>query len=98
MIALAKEKKDHPDYILAWKFSRFARNQERKHCLQIAPQKNNVQVVSISEPLPDGPFAPLIERIIEWMDEYYSIRLSGEVKRGMKEKKQKREATKVLHL
>ena len=34
MIALAKEK-DHPDYILAWKFSRFARN----HCLQIAPQK-----------------------------------------------------------
>ena len=27
----------------------------------------------------------LIERIIEWMDEYYSIRLSGEVFRGMKE-------------
>ena len=28
----------------------------------------------------------LIERIIEWMDEYYSIRLSGEVLRGMKKK------------
>ena len=28
----------------------------------------------------------MIERIIEWMDEYYSIRLSGEVKRGMTEK------------
>ncbi len=49
-----------------------------------------MRVVSISEPLPDGPFAPLIERIIEWMDEYYSIRLSGEVKRGMKEKKAKK--------
>ena len=30
-------------------------------------------------------FGSLIERIIEWMDEYYSIRLSGEVLRGMKE-------------
>lgn len=40
----------------------------------------------MSEPLVDGPFGSLIERIIEWMDEYYSIRLSGEVMRGMKEK------------
>ena len=88
MIALAKEK-DHPDYILAWKFSRFARNQEESIVYKSLLRKNNVQVVSISEPLPDGPFAPLIERIIEWMDEYYSIRLSGEVKRGMKEKAKK---------
>lgn len=85
MIALAKEK-DHPDYILAWKFSRFARNQEESIVYKSLLRKNNVQVVSISEPLPDGPFSSLIERIIEWMDEYYSIRLSGEVRRGMKEK------------
>ena len=39
----------------------------------------------MSEPLSDDPFGSLIERIIEWMDEYYSIRLSGEVYRGMKE-------------
>ena len=38
------------------------------------------------EPLIDGPFGSLIERIIEWMDEYYSINLSGEVIRGMTEK------------
>ncbi|MCI5732273.1 MAG: recombinase family protein [Eubacterium sp.] len=85
MIALAKES-DHPDYILAWKFSRFARNQEESIVYKSLLRKNNVQVVSISEPLPDGPFSSLIERIIEWMDEYYSIRLSGEVMRGMKEK------------
>ena len=41
--------------------------------------------MSVSEPLSDDPFGSLIERIIEWMDEYYSIRLSGEVYRGMKE-------------
>lgn len=85
MIALAKES-DHPDYILAWKFSRFARNQEESIVYKSLLRKNHIQVVSISEPLPDGPFSSLIERIIEWMDEYYSIRLSGEVHRGMKEK------------
>ncbi len=48
-------------------------------------KQHNVEVLSISEPLSDNPFGSLIERIIEWMDEYYSIRLSGEVFRGMKE-------------
>ncbi len=82
MISLAKEK-EHPDYILTWKFSRFARNQEESIVYKSLLRKNNVQVISISEPLPDGPFASLVERIIEWMDEYYSIRLAGEVRRGM---------------
>src|SRR5699024_6804137 len=49
-------------------------------------KKHNVDVISVSEPLVDGPFGSLIERIIEWMDEYYSVRLSGEVTRGMREK------------
>lgn len=86
MIALSKSK-DHPiDTILVWKFSRFARNQEESIVYKSLLQKNNVDVISISEPLIDGPFGSLIERIIEWMDEYYSIRLSGEVLRGMTEK------------
>ena len=86
MISLAKGS-DHPyDYILVWKFSRFARNQEESIVYKSLLKKNNVEVVSITEPLIEGPFAPLIERIIEWMDEYYSIRLAGDVKRGMKEK------------
>lgn len=86
MISLAKSS-DHPyDMILVWKYSRFARNQEESIVYKSLLQKNNVEVVSITEPLIDGPFASLIERIIEWMDEYYSIRLSGDVKRGMTEK------------
>lgn len=86
MISLAKSK-EHPfDVILVWKFSRFARNQEESIVYKSLLKKNNVDVVSISEPVLDGPFGGLIERIIEWMDEYYSIRLSGEVMRGMSEK------------
>ena len=86
MIALAKSK-EHPfDVILVWKFSRFARNQEESIVYNSMLKKANVDVVSVSEPVIDGPFGSLIERIIEWMDEYYSIRLSGEVIRGMTEK------------
>lgn len=83
MIALAKSA-EHPfDAILVWKFSRFARSQEESIVYKAMLQKAGVDVISISEPVIDGPFGSLIERIIEWMDEYYSIRLSGEVKRSM---------------
>ena len=87
MIAMAKSS-DHPvDAILVWKFSRFARNQEESIVYKsLLKKKHNVDVISVSEPLVDGPFGSLIERIIEWMDEYYSVRLSGEVTRGMTEK------------
>ena len=83
MIARAKSKEHPVDVLLVWKFSRFARNQEESIVYKSLLKKAGVEVISVSEPLVDGPFGSLIERIIEWMDEYYSIRLSGEVKRGM---------------
>ncbi len=86
MIALAKSK-EHPfDVILVWKFSRFARNQEESILYKSLLKRSGVSVISVSEPIIDGPFGSLIERILEWMDEYYSIRLSGEVRRGMMQK------------
>ena len=86
MIGLAKSKEHPIDVILVWKYSRFARNQEESIVYKSLLKRNNVDVISVSEPILDGPFGTLIERIIEWMDEYYSIRLSEEVKRGMTEK------------
>ncbi len=86
MIATAKQKEDSFNAILVWKFSRFARNQEESIVYKKMLKKSDVDVISISEPIADGAFGSLIERIIEWMDEYYVIRLSDEVKRGMTEK------------
>lgn len=86
MIAVAKQKENSFDVILVWKFSRFARNQEESIVYKKMLKKSDVEVVSISEPIADDAFGSLIERIIEWMDEYYVIRLSDEVKRGMTEK------------
>ena len=86
MIATAKEKSHPFETIFVWKFSRFARNQEQAILYKNLLRKNNVSVVSVSEPIPDGHFGTLIERIIEWMDEFYSINLGVEVSRGMEEK------------
>lgn len=85
LIAHARSKEHPIDCILVWKFSRFARNQEESIVYKSMLARDKVEVVSISEPLPDGPFGALNERIIEWMDEYYLTNLSSEVVRGMTE-------------
>jgi DNA invertase Pin-like site-specific DNA recombinase len=93
MIALAKEKTHPFDVIYVWKFSRFARNQEESMVYKNLLRKKGVTVVSVSEPIPEGHFGSLIERIIEWTDEYYLVNLSAEVMRGMTEKASRGEPT-----
>ena len=46
----------------------------------------NIDVISISEDVGDDKMSILFEAMIEAMDEYYSINLAEEVKRGMTEK------------
>lgn len=93
MIALAKEKTHPFDIIYVWKFSRFARNQEEAMVYKNLLRKNGVSVVSVSEPIPEGHFGSLIERVIEWMDEFYLVNLGTEVSRGMAEKFSRGEPT-----
>ena len=93
MIALAKEKTHPFDVIYVWKFSRFARNQEESMVYKNLLRKKGITVVSVSEPIPEGHFGSLIERIIEWTDEYYLVNLGAEVMRGMTEKASRGEPT-----
>lgn len=93
MIALAKEKAHPFDRIYVWKFSRFARNQEESLVYKNLLIRKGVTVISVSQPIPEGPFGSLIERIIEWMDEFYLINLGEEVRRGMTEKASRGEPT-----
>lgn len=93
MIATAKQENPPFECIFVWKYSRFARNQEESIMYKNLLKKRGVSVRSISEPSSDSPFSSLIERIIEWMDEYYLINLASEVRRGMTEKASRGEAT-----
>lgn len=93
MIAMAKEKDCPFEIIFVWKFSRFARNQEQAILYKNLLKRQGVMVESVSETIPEGPFGTLIERIIEWMDEFYLINLGTEVMRGMTEKASRGEPT-----
>lgn len=87
MIALAKTKPKPFDVILVWKYSRFARNREDSVVYKSMLRRDlGIDVVSISEAVGNDKMSILFEAMIEAMDEYYSINLAEEVKRGMAEK------------
>lgn len=87
MIGTAKSKPKPFDVILLWKFSRFARNREDSIVYKsLLRRQLGIEVVSITENIGDDKMSVLIEAFIEAMDEYYSINLAEEVKKGMTEK------------
>lgn len=96
MIGIAKQKPKPFDAILLWKFSRFARNREDSIVYKSMLRKQcGIDVISISENVGDDKMSVLIEAMIEAMDEYYSINLGEEVKRGMNEKVSRGEAVTI---
>lgn len=87
MIGTAKSKPKPFDVILLWKFSRFARNREDSILYKsLLRRQLGIEVISITENIGDDKMSILIEAMIEAMDEYYSINLAEEVKKGMTEK------------
>ena len=92
MIGTAKTIPKPFDAILLWKFSRFARNREDSIVYKSMLRKQcGIDVRSISENIGDDKMSVIMEAMIEAMDEYYSINLGEEVRRGMNEKVQRGE-------
>lgn len=99
MIGTAKTKPKPFDVVLLWKFSRFARNREDSIVYKSMLRKQlGIEVVSISENVGDDKMSVIFEAMIEAMDEYYSINLAEEVKRGMTEKAKRGEALSIAPL
>ena len=99
MIGIAKTKPKPFDVVLVWKFSRFARNREDSIVYKSMLRKQlGIEVLSISENVGDDKMSVIFEAMIEAMDEYYSINLAEEVKRGMTEKAKRGEALSIAPL
>ena len=86
MIARAKSKPKPFDAIIVWKFSRFARNREDSIVYKSMLKKIGIDVISVTENVGDDKMSVITEAIIEAMDEYYSLNLAEEVRRGMTER------------
>lgn len=90
MIGTAKTKPKPFDVILLWKFSRFARSREDSILYKSMLRRQlGIDVISISEPVGDDKMSVIVEAMIEAMDEYYSINLAEEVRRGMSQRARK---------
>ena len=87
MIGTAKKKPKPFDVIIVWKFSRFARNRQDSIVYKSMLRKQcGIDIVSVTEQIGDDKMSIIVEAMIEAMDEYYSINLAEEVRRGMNEK------------
>ncbi len=87
MITNAKTNPKPFDAILVYDFSRFARNKDESVMYKtLLRKKLNIDVISITQPLSNGKESIILESMYEAMDEYYSLNLSENVKRGKVEK------------
>ena len=73
------------DAVLVWKLDRFARNRYDAVYYKRQLEKNNVHLVSVMEPISDGPEGIMVESLLIGMAEYYSAELAIKVARGERE-------------
>ena len=83
MISMAT--KGDVDAVIVHKLDRFARNRYDSAFYKNILKKNNVKLISVLENLQDSPESVILESVIEGMNEYYSLNLSREVRKGLQE-------------
>ena len=83
MISESKNKKF--DFVIVHKFDRFARNRYDHAVYERKLNENNVMLLSVLEEMADTPESVILKSVLTGMNEYYSLNLSREVKKGKKE-------------
>ena len=73
------------DAVLVWKLDRFARNRYDAVYYKRQLERNGVHLISVMEPISDGPEGIMVESLLIGMAEYYSAELAIKVARGERE-------------
>lgn len=82
---ISDSKKGEFELVIVHKYDRFARNQYDHAIFEKKLNGNNVLLVSVLEELNDSPESIILKSVLTGMNEYYSLNLSREVKKGKKE-------------
>ncbi len=77
------------DYVLVYKLDRFSRNKYEMAIHKKTLRNNGIQLISVTENIPDTPEGIILESILEGMAEYYSLDISQKTKRGKRESRLK---------
>lgn len=70
--------------VLVYKLDRFARNRADAATHRRELERRGVALVSVTEPVPEGPNGIILAGMVEAFAEYYSANLSVQVLRGMR--------------
>jgi DNA invertase Pin-like site-specific DNA recombinase len=85
IMAAAREDRPGFTWVLAWKYSRFARNMEEALIYRALLKKRGIDLISYKEPVPDGHLGALITHILMAIDEFYAAATAADVLRSQKE-------------
>ena len=82
---ISDSKKKMFDVVLVWKYDRFARNRLDSLLYKQLLQRNNIKLISVTEPIMNSSVGIIVESMIDSYNEYYSAELAEKVTRGMTE-------------
>jgi len=71
------------DGMIFWSFSRLARDQLDSQFIKADLRRRGYIVRSMTDDIPSGEFAPVIEALIDWKNERFLKDLSKDVRRGL---------------
>ncbi len=83
-LAFARQEPRPAEVVLLWSFSRFARNLVLSQFYLADLRMRGYRVVSVSDDIPDGDFAIIMESLVHWKNEQFLRDLSKDVKRGLR--------------
>lgn len=73
------------DYVIVHKLDRFSRDRYDSAINKKKLRDKGIRVISVLEQFDDSPESAMLEAVIEGMNQYYSMNLSREVKKGFRE-------------
>jgi site-specific DNA recombinase len=83
LLYLARQQPRPVEGIIFWSFSRLARRQLDSQFIKSDLRKREYVLHSMTDDVPFGDFAPVVEALIDWKNERYLKDLSRDVKRGL---------------
>ena len=70
--------------VLVWSLSRFGRDELDSQFYRLELRRNGVDVVSATDQVPGGTFAPVFEAFIDWKNRAFLDEMSRDVRRGLR--------------
>ena len=83
LIAATRHPMREASALLLWPYSRFARDFNDAAFFKADLRRRGWKIDSISDAVPAGDFAPILEAIIDWKNERFLKDLSSDIKRGL---------------